>query len=131
MTEPNPGEEHLVKNAPITVNCPVSNLIQFRIKWSYRHELHSSCSIKKQIFCMVMKSTFFSSSARSQILKAYLHVKNKSVLQDECILHLCNYPQGACFRKMHEPRIFFFYTFGSNMRSNINYNTPGKLNFIY
>ena len=58
-----------------TVIYPVSNLIQFRIKWSYRHELHSSCSIKKQIFCMVMKSIFFSSSARSQILKTYLHAK--------------------------------------------------------
>ena len=66
-----------------TVNYPVSNLIQFRIKWSYRHELHSSCSIKKQIFYMVMKSIFFSSSARSQILKTYLHAKNKSVLRDD------------------------------------------------
>ena len=66
-----------------TVIYPVSNLIQFRIKWSYRHELHSSCSIKKQIFCMVMKSIFFSSSARSQILKTYLHAKNKSVLRDD------------------------------------------------
>ena len=67
----------------ITVIYPVSNLIQFRIKWSYRHELHSSCSIKKQIFCMVMKSIFFSSSAQSQILKTYLHAKNKSVLRDD------------------------------------------------
>ena len=67
----------------ITVIYPVSNLIQFRIKWSYRHELHSSCSIKKQIFCMVMKSIFFSSSARSQILKTYLHAKNKYVLRDD------------------------------------------------
>ena len=66
-----------------TVIYPVSNLIQFRIKWSYRHELHSSCSLKKQIFCMVMKSIFFSSSARSQILKTYLHAKNKSVLRDD------------------------------------------------
>ena len=66
-----------------TVIYPVSNLIQFRIKWSYRHELHSSYSIKKQIFCMVMKSIFFSSSARSQILKTYLHAKNKSVLRDD------------------------------------------------
>ena len=66
-----------------TVIYPVSNLIQFRIMWSYRRELHSSCSIKKQIFCMVMKSIFFSSSARSQILKTYLHAKNKSVLRDD------------------------------------------------
>ena len=66
-----------------TVIYPVSNLIQFRIKLSYRHELHSSCSIKNQIFCMVMKSIFFSSSARSQILKTYLHAKNKSVLRDD------------------------------------------------
>ena len=66
-----------------TVIYPVSNLIQFRIKWLYRHELHSSCSIKKQMFCMVIKSIFFSSSARSQILKTYLHAKNKSVLRDD------------------------------------------------
>ena len=66
-----------------TVIYPVSNLIQFRIKWSYRHELHNSCSIKKQIFCMVIKSIFFSSSARSHILKTYLHAKNKSVLRDD------------------------------------------------
>ena len=66
-----------------TAFYPVSNLIQFRIKWLYRHELHSSCSIKKQIFCMDMKSIFFSSSARSQILKTYMHAKNKSVLRDD------------------------------------------------
>ena len=121
---------------PITVIYPVSNLIQFRIKWSYRHELHSSCSIKKQIFCMVMKSIFFSSSARSQILKTYLHAKNKSVLRDDlsnynvyctCVIIRKVQVSAKCMNLEH----YFFYTFGSNMRSNINYNTQGKLNSIY